>query len=295
MSIVKPMLATAMSDYREIRYPLLASAKLDGIRCLIHPALGPVTRKFKPVPNRHIRDMLNSVNAVGFDGELVSLNPDGTVRTFNECQSDIMSEDKLVDFKFLVFDDFTHPTVGFRYRYMQAQGRCRALPDEFEVVIHSEVGTPEALYRLHLSHMNQGYEGTMTRDPHAPYKNGRSTLRQEWLLKLKDFKDAEGEIIGFEERMSNRNTLERDEVGHAKRSSAKAGLVPADTLGSLVLHTDWGTLSVGTGFDDALRAKVWRDRDNYLGRLVTFTYQPSGMQDKPRFPVFKGFRDRRDT
>jgi len=295
MSIVKPMLATAMSDHREIRYPLLASAKLDGIRCLIHPALGPVTRKFKPVPNRHIRDMLNSVNAVGFDGELVSLNPDGTVRTFNECQSDIMSEDKLVDFKFLVFDDFTHPTVGFSHRYMQAAGRCRQLPAEFEAVMHSVVQSPEALYRLHLSHMNQGYEGTMTRDPKAPYKNGRSTLRQEWLLKLKDFKDAEGEIIGFEERMSNRNTLERDEVGHAKRSSAKAGLVPADTLGSLVLHTDWGTLSVGTGFDDALRARVWRDRDNYLGRLVTFTYQPSGMQDKPRFPVFKGFRDRRDT
>lgn len=146
----------------------------------------------------------------------------------------------------------------------------------------------------------------MLRHPQGPYKNGRSTLRQQWLLKHKDWQDAEGTIIGFEERMHNANEDIKDNFGYAKRSSAKDGMQPTGTLGALILETPWGELRVGTGFDDALRAEIWernevkqvgeaewvvRGPQPDIGRTITFKYQPFGMQDKPRFPVFLHFRE----
>ena len=294
MSIKKPMLAVKMEDHEQIKYPVLASPKLDGIRCLVHPELGPVSRKFKPIPNLYIRRLLNHPEYSGFDGELVTFNDDRSIRTFNEIQGDVMRKDGEPKFALLVFDDFTNAGMWFDQRLARAKARVALLGDEFIMVEHRLCYSPRELLEYDNENVDGGYEGTMTRDPRSPYKEGRSTLRQGWLLKLKRFADAEGEIIGFEERMRNENVQTKDALGHSERSSHKAGLVPTNTLGSLVLHTDWGTLNVGTGYDDALRQHIWESRDSYLGSLVTFTYQPSGMQDKPRFPVFKGFRHEDD-
>ena len=96
-------------------------------------------------------------------------------------------------------------------------------------------------------------------------------------------------LLGFEERMTNTNEQERDERGYAKRSSKKAGLVGANTLGSLLAwNIEFG---VGSGFTDAERQEIWDNRDKYLGRLITFKYQEiiKGT-GRPRFPTFKGFR-----
>jgi len=35
--------------------------------------------------------------------------------------------------------------------------------------------------------LKEGYEGIMARSPHAPYKVGRSTLKEQGLLKIKRF------------------------------------------------------------------------------------------------------------
>jgi len=293
--ITKPMLAVAMDAPESISYPVLASPKLDGIRCLIHPSLGPVSRKFKPIPNDHIRKTLDSfgVSIVFLDGELVTYT-DGVRDDFNTVQSKVMSVDGTPEFRFEVFDSFMHPDNPFEQRFMHAGAACQRLPEEVVLVEHVYVYHSQQLRDLDSEHVLAGYEGTMTRDPKGKYKQGRSTLKQGWLLKLKQFADAEGVVVGVEEKMHNGNELERDELGHAKRSTHAAGLRGAGTTGALVLSTEWGELRVGTGFDDALRAAIWRDAAAVIGRTVTFKYQPSGMQDKPRFPVFKGFRDWRD-
>jgi DNA ligase-1 len=48
---------------------------------------------------------------------------------------------------------------------------------------------------------------------------------------------------------------------------------------------------VGTGFDDALRLTLWQDRDALIGRAVTFEFRGIGSENRPRFPVFIGFRE----
>ena len=139
--------------------------------------------------------------------------------------------------------------------------------------------------------LEAGYEGVMIRDPNGPYKNGRSTEKEGFLLKLKRFEDAEATILGFEERQHNGN--EKDDSG--KRTTHKAGKTGLGTLGAIKVMGLNGIykgvlFDIGTGFDDAQRADIWRNLDVFQGRTVKFKYFPSGSKDKPRFPVFLAFR-----
>jgi DNA ligase-1 len=101
-------------------------------------------------------------------------------------------------------------------------------------------------------------------------------------------------VIGFEEKLHNANEATVDELGHTKRSSHQDNMIPMDTLGSLMLRMADGTeFSCGCfkGFDDAWRKSTWDNRDKYLGKLAKIKSQPTGVKDKPRFPVFLGWRD----
>lgn len=82
--------------------------------------------------------------------------------------------------------------------------------------------------------------------------------------------------------------------GYAERSSAKDGLVPTNTLGSLVLKYNDTTFSCGTGFDDKLRKEIWDNKELYLGKLASIRYMSVGSKDLPRVPSFQGFRDIED-
>lgn len=295
--ITKPMLAAnTILVPEEISYPKMASPKLDGIRCLLHPEHGPVSRSFKPLPNRHIQNTLASLGMAGLDGEIVTWNEDGSIKPFNDIQSDVMSRDGTPDFSLLVFDDFTNPTDSFFRRLQCARARVGEEHALLRNVPHTLIHNMYDLRDLDAEFVAQGYEGTMVRCPYARYKSGRSTLKQGWLLKLKGFVDAEGIVIGFEEQLENTNEKTRDELGHAKRSSAKQGMVGKGTAGKVILATDqWGEVRAGTMSLGAGMCKlIWDNQSSYIGKIGTFKYQPHGMKDKPRVPVFKGFRDPAD-
>jgi DNA ligase-1 len=55
------------------------------------------------------------------------------------------------------------------------------------------------------------------------------------------------------------------------------------------------TFNIGTGFDDFTRANIWAKRDEFNGRSVKFKFQAIGTVDKPRIPVFLGFRHAEDA
>jgi DNA ligase-1 len=144
-----------------------------------------------------------------------------------------------------------------------------------------------------------GYEGVMLRDPDGPYKEGKSTLREQWLLKIKPFVDKEGRVVGYYEEMENTNEGKRDATGKLKRSSAKAGKKPKGRLGGLLLRdleTD-EPVRVGGGFTGKQRVDLWAIREQ-LGygdyEFCTYSKQATGQKDKPRHPNFKAFRPKAD-
>jgi ATP-dependent DNA ligase len=296
--ITRPMLADSVNPKKGqhldgLRYPLLGSKKLDGLRCLIHPTLGPVSRKFLPIPNRHVNAMLNTERYYGLDGEIMMFDASGKPLPFNPIQSAVMSEGGTPEFEYWVFDKFYSgnqwiDALPFSMRY--------ALLDDWQdhptikVIPQHRIYDADDAQKFASRMIAEGWEGIILRDPSGKYKSGRATWKQQGMIKYKEFSDAEGTIIGFEERLHNTNEQQRDEFGLAKRSSHKDGKVPAGTLGKLILHTErWGEVRVA-GFDLNFADDVWNNKEKYLGKEVTFSYQEYGMQDLPRFPVFRHIR-----
>ena len=73
-------------------------------------------------------------------------------------------------------------------------------------------------------------------------------------------------------------------------------MIPADTLGSLVVR--WGAkkFTIGSGLNTIKRKIIWDNQDDYLGKWICFKYQKFGMKPDgcPRTPIYKGFRDIKD-
>lgn len=311
--ITRPLLAGTVKDTSVLKYPVLVGPKIDGIRCLVINGEA-VSRKFKPIPNDFVRRWIEDNLPNNIDGELVIIG-----KTFNEIQSAIMSHDGEPDFTFLAFD-FVHDGAtilsdpyqirlqhlyrwySHRLKLLGYESNADALENNCEfanrvsIVGCQLINNEEELLELEQKWLAKGFEGVMIRDPHGPYKCGRSTLREGYLLKLKRFMDAEARVIGFEERMMNENEQEIDELGYAKRSSKKEGLIPSNTMGSLIVEDEKTGVKfgIGSGFDDELRRNIWINRDKYYHKLVKYKYQEMG-KEAPRFPVFLGFRHEDDT
>lgn len=290
--IRKPMLAGKCKDTSNLKYPVMCTPKLDGIRCIVvnNKAL---SRSFKPIPNKYTRTFVESNCPNGFDGELVVKG------TFQDVSSSIMSEDGQPDFTYMVFD-FVKTTLSVPYdiRMKDLEAQIKSIGSErIQAVLPILINNEEELLAFEKKCLAEGYEGIMIRDPKGEYKCGRSTEREGLLLKLKRFEDAEAVIVGYGEKMHNTNEAKKDELGYTKRSTSKNGMVPAGTLGEIrVRSKDFkNEFCIGSGFDDALRAKLWKEKDKLVGRIVKFKYQTVGSTaDAPRLPIFLGFRSEDD-
>ena len=132
----------------------------------------------------------------------------------------------------------------------------------------------------------------------GPYKCGRSTNKEGYLLKLKRFSDSEAEIIGFEELMHNNNVKTKDNLGLSKRSTCQENLSGANTLGTLLVRDLYSNLEfrigTGQGLDIDLRRAMWNNQSSYLGKIVKYKYFSVGVKDLPRHPVLLGFRHKDD-
>jgi len=284
---MKPMLACSkIPKLSTLRYPKIASPKLDGIRCLIVDGVC-MSRHMKPLPNLHIQRMLGS-ELNGCDGELML-----RVGDFNSVQSGIMSIHGEPNFEYRVFDYWDHKG-GFLDRFDKAMEVVEAAKNpDVSTVGQYTCASPEEVTHYWDHWVDEGYEGAILRDPRSEYKHGRSTLKQEWMLKLKTFNDDEGQVVGFEELMHNGNPAEIGELGQTTRSHSQDGKYGGDTLGALVVAWKGHIIKIGTGIgmDQALRKKIWMNRGDYLNRKVTFKYQELSKYGVPRFPTWKGFRD----
>ena len=281
----KPMLATD-ADLTKLRFPLLASAKLDGVRAVVRGGV-VYSRSNKPIPNIYVQSLF--ANCEYFDGELIVGEPNNKT-VYRDTMSGVMSKEGAPDVRFFIFDHVLDVTWPYLKRRRSIEHPRTRILEQHHV---SDITT---LLKLEERLLDQGYEGLILRDPNAPYKYGRSTVREGYLLKLKRFVDAEAEVIGFEERMHNGNEATINELGRTKRSSHQANKTGRGDLGALRLRTPEGVeFSCGTGFTDQERDYIWRNQGAYLGQLAKYKHFDVGAKDSPRHPVFLGWRDRNDT
>lgn len=294
----KPLLA-APADLSKLDYGnLWLSPKLDGIRAIIINGV-VMSRSLKPIPNKHVQNLYGLEELEGFDGELIYGEPNSPT-VYRDTNSAVMSRDGYPDVWFHAFD-----LANVNEDYYKRRERLTLHLGCFEpalgvkVVPQHTIKDELRLIELEEKYLAQGYEGVMLRKycgPDSRYKFGRSTTKEGTLLKLKRFEDAEATVIGFEEEMENGNEATTNALGQTERSSHKQNLVGKGRLGALICHTDAGVeFNIGTGFTAADRQSLWQARESLPGRLVKYKSFAIGVKDKPRFPVFLGWRDPIDT
>lgn len=298
------MLAAAMENskgdtmsFDNLRYPLAASIKLDGIRC-IRANGKSLSRSFKEIPNRHIQSMMSDFPD-GLDGELISLDEHGAIKSFSDIQSDIMTENGQPRFIFKIFDyvkiSLSRPYID-RIKDLVEWHKTNA--NFCELVLPTIIHSSKELSDYEEAAINAGHEGIMTRSLDGPYKCGRSSFKEQFLVKIKRFADSEAVIVGFEERLQNTNEATLDELGYTKRSLSKSGLMPTNKLGTLIVKDIYDDrqfgIGTGKGLDDRLRKHIWDNKAQYIGKIIRYRYQQVGSKDLPRIPSFQGFRHEDD-
>jgi DNA ligase-1 len=278
-----------LAAMQQLKYPVLATLKLDGIRAI---KLGELaSRTLKRIPNLSIQKRAEKLPAY-FDMEL--FNPS---LSYDEVESIVMSREHLDSDKiqFHVLDKVDDLSYDKRcsicweewaqmYRKLSYNGDTfPPLPIEF-------FNSKELLDYFIECEQQEG-EGICFRTPDSPYKQGRSTLKEQYLVKLCRNLTSEAMIIGFKEAMENTNRATVSELGLTERSSHGHNMVGKNTLGSLVVR-DLVTnkeFKIGTGFDDKIRFNIWHEKQAFINKIITYKYKGGG-KDLPRCPVFKNFR-----
>lgn len=294
---MRPMLAATVKDLNQLRYPLLVSPKLDGIRALI--VNGKVlSRTLKPIPNKCIQAALGVEYLNGFDGELILGDPTAK-DCYRKTNSAVMSVEGQPEITYYAFD-FVDTSANYSGRfYHHVLGQMIPFPStKFNIglkYVRSKLAkTAGAVEKIEREFLELGYEGVMLRDPNGVYKFGRSTLHEQYLMKLKRFDDSEAEVLYCVPLKKNNNPKTTDKLGLSVRSSHKANKVNQEKLGAFMvqdIHTGQ-KFEIGTGFTDAQRIEFFTDSS--IGKIVKYKFFNVGIKTAPRHPVFLGWRDKID-
>lgn len=253
------MLAAELTDERLLRYPLLATPKVDGIRFLVVGGRA-VTRSLNPIPNDHIRGWIEANLPEGVDGEITV--PGG----FGATSSAVTRQGGTPDFMVWLFDQVGPGTYQARIENL----RCLVeIGPRIRVMVPYEIGDELSLWTFEDVCLEQGHEGVILRDPNGAYVCGRTTEASQLMLKLKRHNDDEAIIL---------TVFPMDE------SDAEAG----------GLAVEWKGVRFNLAWNSSLgltRADVWAMHESLRGRIVRFRHQPHGARRLPRFPVLTGFRE----
>lgn len=291
----KPNKAATCKDITAIRFPVICTPKLDGFRCTIQGGIA-LSNSLKALPSKLVQSRFACDAYEDLDGELIYGDPTAA-DVFKKTSSAVMSiewpehldRDEL---RLYVFDKFSDLPYNARLAQLAV-----FIKDQYIVPLQAHrLADMDQLNDYEQYHTSMGYEGVMGRDPHGHYKQGRSTMLEGGLWKLKRFLDAEAEVIGFTELMHNANEATTNELGATARCHKQEGKVGRRTLGALIVK-DIKTgveFNVGTGFTEQERQTIWDNTEYFWKKIITYKYFPIGVDKKPRHPVFKAFRAKLD-
>jgi DNA ligase-1 len=291
-------------DHSFIQYPQLASTKFDGFRCLNLCGEHLLSPALKEIPNANLRTHLAellTMSKAGLvtDGELWSPK-----LTFQELQSIIRSYDKPIPehvgyyiFDLMTAEEWDDGTENeFLQRYIDYK-KMIAFPHVVPVE-QWHIRNAQEAEDFFNGQLELSQEGMILRQPHARYKHGRATTKQDFLWKFKEFVTHDAMIVGVEEQMRLREGVERTRniVGHLERRYEQELYEPAGKVGAFIVEHDGQQFKVkpGKGQNDYIKTSWWNDWKQYpekwRGKHVEYKHMPHGAKDKPRIGSLVRFR-----
>jgi DNA ligase-1 len=274
-TFTEPMLAKNYEDeFDDSMFPVYGNFKFDGMRCVTRND-GMWSRNGKPIVSApHIRKALQSVYDVCpkaiFDGELYchKLNKDfnkiiSLAKKSKPTKEDLDESASVLEYYVYDFiSPFGH--LPFAERHSLLKEFLRNTPGI--VVVDSPILKNRKELDEHYGKcMEEGYEGQIIR-LNKPYEHKRS----KYLLKRKEFIDAEYEVIEVCEGVGNRS----------------------GTAGYMILKMKDGRTfksNIKGTFDYLKQLLV--DRKSLTGKMVTVKYFQLTPDGVPRFPYVIAVRD----
>ena len=268
---ILPMLAKRFDEQGDkVVYPAYAQPKFDGHRCIaVVDKKGSCTlwsRTRKPITGLpHIIKAIENSGAkdIVLDGELYNHDYKSN---FEELTSFIRNPEPKEGYEVVQYHiyDIANNSLTFEERLKEIYKLSLYTP--LIAVQTQKVIDEEELLIMFEVFLKQGYEGAMVRNMNGLYVNKRSTD----LLKIKEFQDAEFEIVDVEE-------------GRGKLAG-KAIFVCTNKQGTKFKAKMKG--------DQDDLAKFWKNPSLAIGRMLTVQYQGlTGKNGVPRFPVGLRFRE----
>jgi DNA ligase-1 len=262
------------------------TTKIDGGRIIALKENGVVTfytragQKYEGLVDleKEMQDLIPDNTCL--DGEITILDNKGipSKEAYKKAMKITRSDGEKHGLKMLVFDamtaeEFKKQDCKFDYITRRADAELMLTAAQFKYfellpILYAGDDTARILELLDEAIANQE-EGVMINICDAKYEFGRT-----WnLMKVKKMNTLDLEIVGYEEG-----------------SGRLAG-----TLGAIhVRYKNGNIVKVGSGFTDELRALIWLEPSDFLGKIVEIQYfeETTNADDgiSLRFPVFKDFR-----
>lgn len=258
------MLAHDYEKYRNLLFsvPTFIQPKLDGVRCYMGDSKLS-TRNGKPIVScPHL-----NLGYEGIDGELYNhkLKDDfnkiiSLVRKTKPESKDLEESRKLIQFWAYDYPFYSDLVFSERYAKLEEANLYNVI-----LVPTYQVESEREVQMYHHEFLSEGFEGSIIRMDLGPYEGKRS----KQLLKYKDWKDEEFEILDILPGVGNRS-----DCGNIIQVSVKGKTCGVTTTGSTDFMRD-----------------LLKNKSKYIGKKATvkfFGYTEDGML---RFPTLKSIRD----
>lgn len=318
----KPILAPNQEiDLTDIVYPILASYKYDGIRCIFFKG-EILSRSLKPIVNKQLREKFKPITdytkqySLILDGEIYS--PD---LTFQEITSFVMTqdfEDKKSIKKYgevrqipkhLNFNCFDCLKVEYTTDNIRASLTTpflsrigwvfeieKLFPNIMQAVKHEWVYDVNDVRQLFKKALADDYEGLILRHSEGHYKFGRCTIKEANIFKVKPFRTFDGTIKEVTQGTEVNPNAEKkiNELGRSVTSKKKADRVLIERVRDFVVQYEGKELKVATSsLTHEERKQYWKIKDTLIGKTIEYKGMLVGAKDVPRHPVFLRFIDTR--
>lgn len=250
------MLAAPLKEDTELNFPVIAGLKYDGVRCLAEVKQGVVTLytrqgrtlNFPLIESEVLK--LAGIDDIVFDGELITESRTDVSGICNSNLKKGYTPGTDEGLKYVIFDAIDAETFAKQGKTRPLSARMKNLELRFlqfnsKRVIIAEafsIKSLDELIKLNNAYILKGEEGTIVKDPTAPYYYRRN---KAW-LKMKAINSATLKVTGVE-------------YGKGKREGKVGALVCETSDGKLVVK-------VGSGLSDEL-VDLFTDKPP-IGKLV---------------------------
>ena len=321
MKKFKPMLApNDKVNLDKIKYPILASYKLDGIRCLFIKG-EMLSRSLKPIQNKQLREKMKPLADYSrehdciLDGEIYNPsipfqaitscvmtqdhNDKKAIKTWEEIcvenSFEITREEAIKDLKFYLFDVVVNDDFNekFKDRIFEIEESLDEFKHLIKCVEQWSMHSKNDVEDLFENALGNGYEGLILKDLSGKYKCGRGTIKEGLIYKVKPFVTFDAEILGVVQATEVDPNAEKkiNELGRSVTSKKKGDRILIDKASAFEVEYEGKRLKITLAMTDEEKEAVWAKRSTHIGKIIEYKGMLVGSKDVPRHPVMIRFRE----